>query len=351
MGPLVGWSLAALVAVICVTVTVLMLNRPPEEVQSYEVPRPPLQRLLVLMVPHGDSTWFIKLQGPATEVQKHKKDFDRLINSVRFTGSSHRPLAWTVPEGWRQEAGNENRYATLVQESGKHPLEISVTKLGKAASGLVDNVDRWRGHLGLLPIGTQADLEAVCRDKAIDGEPGRLIDMEGPGSGDAPMPGPARMAKSPVPARRPVAVPRYTAPMGWTPVPDPGPFRQVAFQIREGDKVTEVSITSLAGPARGLLANVNRWRGQLGLQPVTQEGLDKTERHIRVGGESVPYVDLVSPGGEAAQQRILAAGVDQGDQTWYFTMKGPDKVVRRHQAEFEAFVKSVQFGGEGENHE
>src|ERR1700739_3174762 len=56
-----------------------------ETSERYRVPKPPQQRLLGAILPHGDRTWFFKLLGPEDAVEKHAKEFKQFVHSVRFT--------------------------------------------------------------------------------------------------------------------------------------------------------------------------------------------------------------------------------------------------------------------------
>ena len=43
-------------------------------------------RILAVMVPRGDMTWFFKMRGPADLVGREKAAFEAFIGSVRFAG-------------------------------------------------------------------------------------------------------------------------------------------------------------------------------------------------------------------------------------------------------------------------
>src|SRR5262249_21975992 len=133
----------------------------------------------------------------------------------------------------------------------------------------------------------------------------------------------------------------YTTPDGWTKAANTQ-FSVLTFRVQEGGRTAEVTVSPLGGPAGGLLANVNRWRGQLGMPPATEADLAKEVRQLTVAGAPAPYVDLGGP--EAAGgQRILAVAAAHGGQTWFIKMKGPADVVGKQKAAFEAFAASVKF--------
>lgn len=84
-------------------------------------------------------------------------------------------LAWTLPEGWTEEAGSGVRYATIV--AGE--VEIAVTTFPGDVGGLLANVNRWRAQVGLGPIEADAlpqATQAVTRD---DGEPATIVEIAG----------------------------------------------------------------------------------------------------------------------------------------------------------------------------
>ena len=65
-------------------------------------------------------------------------------------------LSWTAPKGWVEEAGKSMRLVTF--RISDHS-ECSFIILGGAAGGLESNVNRWRGQIGLSPIGEEAILK------------------------------------------------------------------------------------------------------------------------------------------------------------------------------------------------
>jgi hypothetical protein len=134
----------------------------------------------------------------------------------------------------------------------------------------------------------------------------------------------------------------YSAPKAWKELPAKG-FRVAAFEISEGGQKAEVTVIPLGGQAGTLLANVNRWREQLGLSRIDAEQLQKEMRTLKVAGIGAPYLDLSGPENRGQRLRILAVSVPHGGQTWFFKMTGQAEVVGRERDNFEAFVASVRF--------
>src|SRR5215472_11550644 len=111
-----------------------------ETISRYQVPKPPPQRLLGAIIPHGRQTWFFKLVGPQPVVDKHAEEFKEFINSVRFPDKGKEPIIWTVPQegGWREEAGSGHRYVTFKLGPTDAPLELTVIPLGGQGGSLLD---------------------------------------------------------------------------------------------------------------------------------------------------------------------------------------------------------------------
>jgi hypothetical protein len=45
-------------------------------------------RILTVIIPHGDQTWFVKMTGPASLIEKHKSTFEQFFKSLSFEGGN-----------------------------------------------------------------------------------------------------------------------------------------------------------------------------------------------------------------------------------------------------------------------
>jgi hypothetical protein len=322
-----------------------------DAIQHYQVPKPPVYRMLGAIVPHGPNFWFFKLTGPDEEILERKPEFDRFLDSVTFTGDD-KPPSWKLPAGWRQEEGDAMRVATLLLGPQDRPLELSISRFGrnteeKAETALLANVNRWRGQMGLSRI--EADrLAEIARPRDVHGVTFYVLDMIGPKPGKTSR-GMA-MPPGPAPAERPEPAEgepeksalRYTTPAGWRELGKKGPLGLPEFQAGEGGEMAKVTVLPFpkSGAMGDVAANVNRWRGQVELPPLDEERARREATAIEVDGAHGSFVDLGSPSGRT---RLLAVMVSRGNQIWFFKMMGPDRVVARQKTAFEAFVKSVRF--------
>ncbi len=137
----------------------------------------------------------------------------------------------------------------------------------------------------------------------------------------------------------------WTAPEGWEEQPATG-FRKGSFLARGADgKQADISVISFPQQAGGLLANVNRWRDQLKLAPITNEAEAGTP--MPVAGRDMFFVDLVSaqPLKDGAKTRILGGIFPLNGETWFFKMMGPDQLVEVQRETFQKFLGSVHLEG------
>ena len=107
------------------------------------------------------------------------------------------------------------------------------------------------------------------------------------------------------------------------------------------DGVYSVSFSPDGG---GLAANVNRWRAQLKLEALQEEEALKALRPIRVGGLPGHSLDVTGPDvPDKPATRIRVVMVKRADQTWFFKLMGPEKLVGEQAEAFDGFIKSVRF--------
>lgn len=136
----------------------------------------------------------------------------------------------------------------------------------------------------------------------------------------------------------------WTAPAGWRRVPSDNPTRLAVFTI-DGVPDAEVVVTRFPGTVGGELANVNRWRGQIGLGAVDGATLAQHVEREAIPGYSV-YVVSATNNGAA----LVAAGLEEAarGRTWFVKATGPEAAVDRLREDVRAFVRSFRALPEGE---
>src|SRR5262245_9408595 len=133
--------------------------RKKETIAAYSVQRPK-QRMLAGIVLAQPVAWFFKVSGPDDLIAARKEAFETFLKSVKLGSRPDTDPPWALPEGWKQLEGNENRFATIQMGGTDEPLDMTVTLLGMRdgdeSAYLLSNINRWRGELGLDPIGEAA---------------------------------------------------------------------------------------------------------------------------------------------------------------------------------------------------
>jgi len=148
---------------------------------------------------------------------------------------------------------------------------------------------------------------------------------------------------TPAPATGPVShdgQPTWQVPAGWQEVPA-GQFLVAKFTLTgDGGATAAVNVSSSPGDGGGLAANVNRWRGQLGLASIVE--VLTTPVQISTGKASL--VDFTGTDARTGQPaRLVGIVVTQSDQTWFYKLMGDAKVVESQKDAFTKFVQGVKY--------
>lgn len=131
---------------------------------------------------------------------------------------------------------------------------------------------------------------------------------------------------------------KYVLPDGWQEKAE-SQMRVASFGISENGKTADVSVVPLGGMAGGDFANVNRWRGQVGLPPATDDDIAKLAEKITVAGQPADLYDVAG-----GAQRILGVILHRDDTAWFFKMTGDADLVEKQKSAFVSFLKTLQFG-------
>src|ERR1035437_10158912 len=111
-------------------------------------------------------------------------------------------------------------------------------------------------------------------------------------------------------------------------------------------QTADVSVVPLSGLAGGDLGNINRWRGQINLGPISDADLSAQSETIAPAGRKMLYVDFVSREpliNNQHKKRLMAAIYHQGERSWFFKMVGEDATVLSAKPALLQFLKSLQF--------
>ncbi len=296
------------------------------------------------------------------------------------------PLSWTVPTGWIEKPASQYRLGSFTVPGG---VDCS---LSLAGGDLKANIDRWRGQLSQAPW-SQAEIDQLPKHKML-GQDAYLIEFESddgrklagmilpgaPASTFIKMMGgtsevnaelanmkalalsitaggqaaqPAQQSPSSKPSSRPSSAAadgghshpagedhgegyKWKVPEGWT-KSAPRPMR-VANYNPKGNAELNAYFSILGGNGGGMHANVNRWRGQVGLGPVEEDALDSLPT-LMVLGKASPVVDVAATDGSEA---MIAVTVEMPDSTIYIKLMGPKTDVDATRDQFKTWCKSLE---------
>ncbi|MGD0208880.1 MAG: hypothetical protein ABSC89_14865 [Verrucomicrobiota bacterium] len=318
------------------------------------------------------------------------------------SGSARPQLTWQTPEGWTEVPAGEMRVASFkIQGQNGKQADVSVIPLPGLPGSDEANVNRWRGQVGLSPASPD-ELKKSAESVEAGGQPAQLYDIAGqnPGSGDATrilgaiqhrpgavwffkMTGDADLAEQQKPAfvaflksvkfttvqaqtelppshppigdtgmgaptaSAPISSegkPNWQVPAGWQEVSG-GQFLVAKFTLTgAGGATAAVNVSSSTGEGGGLVGNINRWRGQLGLTSLSDGDVNKLVTTIDVPGGKASLVDLSGTDARTGQPtRLVGVIVPHSGQTWFYKLMGDAKVVEAQKEVFTKFVQTVKY--------
>jgi hypothetical protein len=190
------------------------------------------------------------------------------------------------------------------------------------------------------------ELKDVIDTKQLDGRMVTFVDLNGLGTYRTPARNPHAGGMPPMarPKGGKVQSPfTFDPPAGWAPMQPLPEFSVAAYEVTEGKRRATITLSQVGG---GDIANIVRWRGQIGLPPATPAEIRKDMGSLDVAGFDAKYVDLANPRSAKAVNRILGVIVPTDGGTWYVKMAGPDDFVATQEVQFKAFVRSFKLAPE-----
>ncbi len=151
--------------------------------------------------------------------------------------------------------------------------------------------------------------------------------------------GQAPMGEASPPARPASGGLRWTLPAGWTEEAG-GQMRYASFKPPVTGKI-DGSVVVLPGPAGGELANVNRWRNQIGLAPIDDAALAAARKVLRTKAGPLNVYDFTN-GGKGGT-RVVAGLTQAGGSTWFVKLTGDAGAVGAAHQDFMKLLGSLRF--------
>lgn len=117
------------------------------------------------------------------------------------------------------------------------------------------------------------------------------------------------------------------------------------WTVTAGDgAAADITVSVFPGETGGLVANLNRWRSQVGLSPAPDAELTALQDNLDVLGGKATLADFVGTSPESGiQTRILAAVVRRDGYSWFYKLLGAPAAVESHREAFVQFIQSAQY--------
>jgi hypothetical protein len=295
-------------------------------------------------------------------------------------------LTWTLPAGWKEMGPGQMSLAAFSMEDANGTATMSVTPLPNLEGREEAIVNMWREAIELGPL-TPEEVAKALVPAEIAGGKGFIIEVSGSRSGKPALtvaalqhrgdrswffkllgdegtvaaqkpafleflkslrfneaaPGGSNAARSGNVASAPKTPPsasglpefQWKIPDAWQKLPA-GQMQVAKFSVPEKNGAkAEVSVSVFPSDTGGTLANVNRWRRQIGLGEVDEAGLQSCIS----GLDASPGAVLVNLTNE--QRQLLGAIVPRQGKWWFYKLTGDAPAVASAHEDFVRFVKTA----------
>lgn len=292
-------------------------------------------------------------------------------------------VTWTLPANWKETTPGQMSLASFAVSDAAGQATVNITPLPNLAGREDAVVNMWREQVGLGPV-AQEEVAKVFQPAEIAGAQGQTFEIGGTKDGQkvktlvgtlhrgdkswffkmsgdeavvdaqrtnflaflksvhiddaakaaAPAPAPAAssVASAPGPSNSSF---KWTVPPAWK-TQNPGQMQVAKFTVPDKDGAkAEVSVSVFPNDTGGTLANVNRWRRQVGLPEVDEAGLKSCVSDL----DAVPGGVLVNLTNE--QRQMLGAIVPRDGKWWFYKLLGDAPAVVSAHQDFVDFVKTA----------
>jgi hypothetical protein len=152
-----------------------------------------------------------------------------------------------------------------------------------------------------------------------------------------PMGNPGAVPPPPVPTGN--AALKWALPKGWMEEKSGG-MRYATLKAPGAGKL-DISVVFLPGAAGGELANVNRWRGQIGLPSLDEAALGKARTALKTKAGPVAAFDFTSEG-QAKTRMVVGLLTTADGNSWFLKMVGDEAPVAKNKSDFMRFLESLR---------
>lgn len=139
-------------------------DRDDQQIKVYRVSKAPLEST----PPPLDATMPTNASSPAADAMTASPPSSEKVQ-----------IKWDVPAGWTSVPASAMRYASFAAEKNGEKADISVVTFPGEGGSDLDNVNRWRGQIGLAPL---PSIDSVVVPLSAAGIQFSTVDMAGTNS-------------------------------------------------------------------------------------------------------------------------------------------------------------------------
>lgn len=326
----------------------------------------PLRLLFLALV-------FAGCQKPA--IRSYIAPKDETLDSIAPApeeGETLPRLSWKLPAGWTQTAAGQMSIASFAIDDAGGGANVGITPLPNLAGKEDMIVNMWREQVQLGPLAPD-QLAEVLKPVEVAGGEGKFFEITGTRDGKPTRTVAAMLHRgtkswffkltgdetavnarkaeflefvkgvrfeepkttSTAPGAEAEGRFKWTVPEKWTAAPI-GPMQVAKFSVPVQDAAkADVTVSVFPSESGGTLANVNRWRKQLGLGEIDEKALETVTKPLDATPGSL-LVDLKNP-----PRAMLGAIVPRDGQWFFYKMMGDTPAVEAAREDFVRFVKST----------
>lgn len=328
----------------------------------------PTLRLLFLALAFA----LVGCQKPA--IRSYIAPKDETLDSIAPTPQDEAipRLSWKLPAGWTQTPAGQMSVASFAIDDTGGGASVAITPLPNLAGKEELIINMWREQMQLGPLGPDQMAEALKPAEVAGGE-GKVFEITGTRDGKPSRTVAAMLHRGQkswffkMTGDEPAVIARraefleflkgvhfeepgakgtaasgeveghfkWTVPAKWTAVPV-GQMQVAKFTVPPQDAArADVTVSIFPSESGGTLANVNRWRKQLGLGEIDEKALDTVTKPLDATPGSL-LIDLKNP-----PRTMLGAIVPRDGQWFFYKMMGETPAVEAAREDFVRFVKST----------
>ena len=118
-------------------------------------------------------------------------------------------------------------------------------------------------------------------------------------------------------------------------------FQTARYEINQNEEQLNCSISQFPGNAGGMLANINRWRSQVKLEPLSETELQSAlHSQVTEAGLTVYWIAIMPPSQE--DNAILGAIINLSAYTVFIKLTGLPKYLEKEKKTFLNFLNTLE---------